>query len=164
MPKATPTVRTVQPEDWFAAYFIGVTALTLVPTLVIMLGMLSGAGTLSGELIAQILCIGLLTLVLSGLVIGIVTVLPCTLFFWLAQRFAWRHVLIYLLCGAFAALPTIPVVTSLAPSSFYNDPPEDDSPPAPEGLARYLPVAPLFAGSGAFLGLVFWWRSGRHLR
>ena len=78
------------------------------------------------------------------------------------RRFAWRNVLIYLFCGALAAMPTIPVVASLVPSSFYTDRYEDE--PLPDGLPRYLPLAPLFGCSGAFLGLVFWWRSGRHLR
>ncbi|MCU1766458.1 hypothetical protein [Pseudomonas protegens] len=162
MPAKTPTLRTVQPEDWFAAYFIGVTALATLVAVLLMLGMLAGAGALNTDIILQTLFVGLLTLVLSGVLIGIFTVLPCVLFFWLAQRFAWRNVLIYLFCGALAAMPTIPLVMSLAPSSFYTDSPDEE--PEPEGLARYLPVAPLFGCSGAFLGGIFWWRSGRHLR
>ncbi|QEN50933.1 hypothetical protein CLA18_05080 [Pseudomonas protegens] len=152
----------MQPEDWFAAYFIGVTALATLVAVLLMLGMLAGAGALNTDIILQTLFVGLLTLVLSGVLIGIITALPCTLFFWLAQRFAWRSVLIYLFCGALAAMPTIPVVASLVPSSFYTDRYEDE--PLPDGLPRYLPLAPLFGCSGAFLGLVFWWRSGRHLR
>ena len=126
MPAKTPTLRTVQPEDWFAAYFIGVTALATLVAVLLMLGMLAGAGALNTDIILQTLFVGLLTLVLSGVLIGIFTVLPCVLFFWLAQRFAWRNVLIYLFCGALAAMPTIPLVMSLAPSSFYTDSPDDD--------------------------------------
>jgi hypothetical protein len=152
----------VQPEDWFAAYFIGVTALATVLALLLMLTMLASAGSLNTDIILQTLFVGLLTLVLSGVLTGILTALPCALFFWLAQRFAWRNVLIYLFSGAVAAMPTIPVVASLAPSSFYTDRDEDE--PLPDGLPRYLPLAPLFGCSGAFLGGIFWWRSGRHLR
>ncbi|NBF02531.1 hypothetical protein GV819_09530 [Pseudomonas sp. Fl5BN2] len=162
MPPAPPTLRTVQPEDWFAAYFIGVTALATFLAVLIMLMMLAGAGPLHWAVILQVLFMGLLTLVFSGMVIGILALLPCVLFFWLAQRFAWRHVLIYLFCGVLGAMPTIPVVESLFPSSFYTDPPDEE--PTPDTLARYLPIAPLFAFSGAFMGAVFWWRSGRHLR
>ena len=162
MPAKTPALRTVYPEDWFAAYFIGVTALAVVLALLIMLAMLAGAGSLNADIILQTLFVGLLTLVVSGVLIGIITALPCALFFWLAQYFAWRNVLIYLFCGALAAMPTIPVVASLAPSSFYTDRDEDE--PLPDGLPRYLPLAPLFGCSGAFLGGIFWWRSGRHLR
>ncbi|MCE4058251.1 hypothetical protein [Pseudomonas sp. Au-Pse12] len=162
MSTTTPPQRSVQPEDWFAAYFIGVTALATVLALLLMLTMLASAGSLNGDIILQTLFVGLLTLVVSGVLTGILTALPCALFFWLAQRFAWRNVLIYLFSGAVAAMPTIPVVASLAPSSFYSDPAEEE--PLPEGLPRYLPLAPLFGCAGAFLGGVFWWRSGRHLR
>ncbi|MBS7557716.1 MULTISPECIES: hypothetical protein [Pseudomonas] len=162
MSVTTPPQRSVQPEDWFAAYFIGVTAMAVILALLIMLAMLASAGSLNADIITQTLFVGLLTLVVSGVLIGIITALPCALFFWLAQRFAWRNVLIYLFCGALAAMPTIPVVASLVPSSFYTDRYEDE--PLPDGLPRYLPLAPLFGCSGAFLGLVFWWRSGRHLR
>ncbi|WP_029978720.1 hypothetical protein [Pseudomonas sp. PH1b] len=160
MPAKTPALRTVQPKDWFAAYFIGATALAMVLAVLLMLGMLTSAGALRWAIVPQVLFVGLVTLIASGVLIGIVTALPCALFFWLAQRFAWRNVLIYLFCGALAAMPTIPVVASLAPSSFYSDPAEEE----PEGLSRYLPLAPLFGCSGAFLGGIFWWRSGRHLR
>ncbi len=162
MPRKSPSHRSVQPEDWFAAYFIGATALATVLALLLMLLMLTSAGSLNGDIILQTLLMGLVTLVVSGVLIGILTALPCALFFWLAQRFVWRNVLIYLFSGALAAMPTIPVVASLAPSSFYSDPAEEE--PIPDGLQRYLPLAPLFGCSGAFLGLVFWWRSGRHLR
>ncbi|MDK1396472.1 hypothetical protein QN071_13235 [Pseudomonas protegens] len=156
MPAKTPTLRTVQPEDWFAAYFIGVTALATLVAVLLMLGMLAGAGALNTDIILQTLFVGLLTLVLSGVLIGIFTVLPCMLFFWLAQRFAWRNVLIYLFCGALAAMPTIPLVMSLSPG-FFN---------LPHGvniLERYAPLAHLFGACGAFLGAMSWWLSGRHL-
>ncbi|MGZ0705818.1 hypothetical protein [Pseudomonas piscis] len=161
MSSTPPPQRTVQPEDWFAAYFIGVTALAVVASAGLMLMMLAGAGTVRWTEIFQVLFMGLLTLVASGLVIGILTALPCTLFFWLAQRFAWRNVLIYLFSGAVFALPTIPVVMTLMPDS-YVDLPEE--PPVPSQLENYASMAPLFSTSGAFLGLIFWWRSGRHLR
>lgn len=161
MPSTPTTQRTVQPEDWFAAYFIGVTALAVVASAGLMLMMLAGAGTVRWTEIFQVLFMGLLTLVASGLVIGILTALPCTLFFWLAQRFAWRNVLIYLFSGAVFALPTIPVVMTLMPD-VYVDLPEE--PPVPSQLENYASMAPLFSTSGAFLGLIFWWRSGRHLR
>ncbi|MCU7649025.1 hypothetical protein [Pseudomonas piscis] len=162
MSSTPPTQRTVQPEDWFTAYFIGVTALAVVVSAGLMLMMLAGAGTVRWTEIFQVLFMGLLTLMASGLVIGILTALPCTLFFWLAHRFAWRNVLIYLFCGILGSLPTMPVVASMFPSSFFTDPPEVES-KAGE-LEDYLAMVPLFTGSGAFLGAMFWWRTGRHLR
>lgn len=163
MPQRPAATRIVQPEDWFATYVVGVTALALVLALFIMLMMLAGTTPLIwAEVVPQTLFMGLLTFISSGFLISILAALPCALFFWLAQRLAWRHVLIYLFCGALGSLPTIPVVVSVTPSSFYID--SSKGQPLPDGLPRYLSLVPVFGGCGVFLGAIFWWRSGRHLR
>ncbi|POA53635.1 MULTISPECIES: hypothetical protein [unclassified Pseudomonas] len=148
-------VRTVQPSDWVATYFIGVAALALVLTLtvcvILQVSNRDPWSDLGGSISFYVVVL------LSTVVIGISAALPSVLFFWLAQRFTWHRLPIYLVCGALAALPTIAVVKSLL-SGFISL-----STNAP-GVARYLPAMLLFSASGAFLGAIFWWRSGRHLR
>ena len=160
MPQTATSIRTVRVIDWFITYLVGVGALALVPAVVLCVIMLAGSLTPWSSL-PSVMSFSLAIGCLSVMVVGTVAALPCALFFWLAQRFTWRHVAIYVLCGAFTALPTMPLVMRLHPD-FYTDPP--DAQASPSTLERYLPVAPLFAGSGAFLGAIFWWRTGRHLR
>ncbi|MGC5703424.1 hypothetical protein J4P02_24830 [Pseudomonas sp. NFXW11] len=155
MPQPSRPVPTVQPGDWVATYFIGVAALALVLTLLVCL-ILQITSRDSWSDLGSSVSFAVVVLLVSVVVIGVVAALPCALFFWLAQRFTWRHLSIYMLSGALIALPTIPVVMSLSPGYFnpaYNIP----------GIARYQPLLFLFSASGAFLGTVFWWRSGRHL-
>ncbi|NBF02530.1 hypothetical protein GV819_09525 [Pseudomonas sp. Fl5BN2] len=156
MPQPSRSLRTVQPSDWVATYFISVAtlavALTLLVSLLVQLGSRDPWSSLPNALIFSVV-----VLLVSVVVIGAVAALPCLLFFWLAQRYTWRHLWIYLLGGVLAALPAIPLVVSLSPG-FFN---------LPYGiniLGRYSPLAPLFGGCGAFLGAMFWWLSGRHLR
>ncbi|MBC2655027.1 hypothetical protein H7A76_06205 [Pseudomonas sp. MSSRFD41] len=149
-------VRTVRPSEWVATYFIGVAALALVLTLTLCLIVQVSRRDPWSDLGSSI-SFYVTGLLLSTVVIGISAALPSALFFWLAQRFAWHRLPIYLLCGALAALPTIAVVMTLLFGSFNL------SSNAP-GVLRYLPEALLFSASGAFLGGIFWWRSGRHLR
>ncbi|WP_310650753.1 hypothetical protein [Pseudomonas sp. FW507-12TSA] len=145
----------MQPSDWVATYFIGVAALALVLTLtvcvILQVSNRDPWSDLGGSISFYVVVL------LSTVVIGISAALPSVLFFWLAQRFTWHRLPIYLVCGALAALPTIAVVKSLL-SGFISL-----STNAP-GVARYLPAMLLFSASGAFLGAIFWWRSGRHLR
>ena len=42
-------------------------------------------------------------LMVSLVLITLIAALPCILFFWLAQRFTWRRLWIYLVSGALAA-------------------------------------------------------------
>ncbi|WP_029978717.1 hypothetical protein [Pseudomonas sp. PH1b] len=156
MSQPSTPLRTVQPADWVATYFISVATLAVVLTLLINLIVQLSSRDPWSEL-ASALTFSVVVLLVSVVVIGVVAALPCILFFWLAQRFTWRHLWIYLVGGALAALPAIPMVVSLSPG-FFN---------LPHGvniLERYLPLAHLFAGCGAFLGAMFWWLSGRHLR
>lgn len=157
----TPTsLRTVRAIDWFITYLVGVAALSLAVALSVGLLMLGGSPTLRSSL-PEVMSFSLAIWCLSVMVVGSVAALPCALFFWLAQRFTWRHVAIYLVCGALSALPTIPLVMQLDPD-FYTDPAEEQV--SPSTLERCWPLAPLFGASGALLGAIFWWRSGRHLR
>lgn len=156
MPQPSLPVRTVQPSDWVATYFIGVAALALVLTLTVYV-ILQAASRDPWSDLGGSISFYVVGLLLSTVVIGISAALPSVLFFWLAQRFTWHRLPIYLVCGALAALPTIPVVMSLL-SGFISL-----STNAP-GVPRYLPAMLLFSASGAFLGAIFWWRSGRHLR
>lgn len=156
---STP-IRTVRVIDWFITYLVGVAALSLVVALSFGLLMLGGSPTRWSSL-PSVMSFSLAIGCLSIMVVGTVAALPCALFFWLARRFTWRHIAIYLLCGALSALPTIPLVMQLDPD-FYTDPAEEQV--SPSTLERCWPLAPLFSASGALLGAVFWWRSGRHLR
>ncbi|MGC5703425.1 hypothetical protein J4P02_24835 [Pseudomonas sp. NFXW11] len=161
MSQATHSTRTVKTRDWLITYCIGIFALALLGSVGVSLLMLAGNWPSVLSVLPGTLSFGLTVLLLSIVVVGVVAALPCTLFFWLAQRFGLRHLAIYLLCGTLSALPTIPLVMNLMGESYSV---ADEDQPDPGILERYSPMAPLFGGSGAFLGAVFWWRSGRHLR
>ncbi|MFS1288978.1 hypothetical protein ACLRDI_14775 [Pseudomonas piscis] len=162
MPHNSPAIRSVQPLQWFATYFIGIAALALAVVVLCSLLILASSSASLWTTFTDIFSIALQAMLLITVVVSILAALPCALFFWLAQRFAWHNVLIYLFCGILGSLPTMPVVASMFSSSFFTDPPEVE--PKAGELEDYLVMAPLFTGSGAFLGAVFWWRTGRHLR
>ena len=96
-------------------------------------------------------------LMVSLVLITLIAALPCILFFWLAQRFTWHRLWIYLVSGALAAQFAIPVMTQLLPELF-------NLPHGVSAALHYLQLASMFGGCGVFMGVVFWWRSGRHLR
>ncbi|MCY7258545.1 hypothetical protein BK640_16285 [Pseudomonas protegens] len=156
MPQTSNSVRTLSPYHWIATYFIGVAGLALALMLVVNLILLSTSQTPWQSLLNS-LSFSVAVLMVSLVLITLIAALPCILFFWLAQRFTWRRLWIYLVSGALAAQFAIPVMTQLLPE-FFN---------LPHGVSaalHYLQLASMFGGCGVFLGVVFWWRSGRHLR
>lgn len=162
MPQNFPAIRSVHPLEWFATYFIGIAVLALTVVLLVAILILASSSEPLWQTLVDIFSIAVQAMLLIIVLVSILAAFPCALFFWLAQRFAWRHVLIYLFCGVLGSLPTMPVVASLFSPDFFTDAPDDEAPAT--SLQSYLPMLPLFAGSGAFLGAVFWWRTGRHLR
>lgn len=155
MSQARQSVRTLNRGHWIATYFIGVTGLALALMLVVNLMLLSSSQN-PWQMLLDSLSFSVAVLLVGLVLITLIAALPCILFFWLAQRYSWRQLWIYLVSGALAAQLAIPVMTKLLPELF-------NLPYGVSPVLHYLQQASMFGGCGVFLGGLFWWRSGRHL-
>jgi len=156
MSKAPQSVRPLNRGHWIATYFIGVAGLALALMLVFNLILLTSSRN-PWEALLDSLSFSVAVLMVSLVLITLIAALPCILFFWLAQRFTWRRLWIYLVSGALAAQFAIPVMTQLLPELF-------NLPHGVSAALHYLQLASMFGGCGVFMGGLFWWRSGRHFR
>ncbi|MCD9569912.1 hypothetical protein [Pseudomonas protegens] len=156
MSQAPQSVRTLNRGHWIATYFIGVAGLSLALMLVLNLILLTSSET-PWKALLDSLSFSVAVLMVSLVLITLIAALPCILFFWLAQRFNWRRLWIYLVSGALAAQFAIPVMTQLLPELF-------NLPHGVSAALHYVQLVSMFGGCGVFMGGLFWWRSGRHLR
>lgn len=153
---ARKTTHPVHPIDWFFTYCVGVVLLALGLSLIFALCTYNASHVSFGNAARDVLTVASLLFAVSGVCIGVLAGVPSAIFFWVAHTRALHNVVIYLASGAISALPMIPVVLNLVPGLPATD--------TPMPWSGYVRLVLIFALCGAFLGWIYWFRTGRHLR